>query len=446
MKKTAIAVLAIFMSVSAAACGSFGKSSPQTVTKKNDTSRTSTTAQTSMKNDKTPTDADDTESASDTESENETGTSHETDAPESDEELIEDLIDKMTLEEKVGQLFLVRPDALETGFENSVVNNDDIGGVTYVDDMMKNAMEKYHVGGFVLFEKNIVDGEQLKKFTDDLQGMSEIPLLIGVNELGGDFAPIANNVNFNVKLFGNMNELGATGSAEKAKNVGTEIGKYLAEYGLNFDFAPRADLSLDSKKVSAGNFSSDAGVASNMVSAEIEGLHASGIMAAVSHFPGYGDNTADNDNFIYNGSLWETILERDAVPFVDSLSKTDMLVIGHVELPAVTDDGFPASMSQQFIQEKVRDELGYKGVIMTDSMAAKSVKKNYVQSECAVEAVIAGADIVLTPYDLDKAYRSVLKAAEDGKIDESRINGSVRRILALKAKSGLLDDHKISEE
>ena len=110
----------------------------------------------------------------------------------------------MTLEEKVGQLFIVRPDALETGFENSVVNNDDIGGVTYVDDMMKNAMEKYHVGGFVLFEKNIVDGEQLKKFTDDLQGMSEIPLLIGVNELGGDFAPIANNVNFNVKLFGNM--------------------------------------------------------------------------------------------------------------------------------------------------------------------------------------------------------------------------------------------------
>ena len=233
---------------------------------------------------------------------------------------------------------------------------------------------------------------------------------------------------------------------EGYKNIPHEIGKYLAEYGLNFDFAPCADLSLDSKKVSAGNFSSDAGVASNMVSAEIEGLHASGIMAAVSHFPGYGDNTADNDNFIYNGSLWETILERDAVPFVDSLSKTDMLVIGHVELPAVTDDGFPASMSQQFIQEKVRDELGYKGVIMTDSMAAKSVKKNFVQSECAVEAVIAGADIVLTPYDLDKAYRSVLKAAEDGKIDESRINGSVRRILALKAKSGLLDDHKISEE
>ena len=428
MKKTAIAALAIFMTFAATACGSLGKPSGKTVTKKYGSDDRSTTAA----EDKTTTAEND---------KSKEGTSKDGDTAA----LVEEILDDMTLEEKVGQLFFVRADALETGFENSVVNNDDLGGVTYVDGMMRKAMEKYHVGGIMLYEKNIIDPEQLTEFTSELQDTADVPLFIGVKELGGEYAPIANNVNFNVKLFDNMNMIGASGDADKAEILGNEIGKYLASYGVNVDIAPCADISLNSDKVIDKNFSADAGIVSNMVSAEIDGLHKAGVMAAVNHFPGYADSNADGDNIFYNGSLWETILERDAAPFVDSLDKTDLLLVGHIELPAVTDDEYPASMSQQFIQDKIRDELEYKGVIMTDSMAASSITQNYMQGDCAVEAIIAGADIVLTPYDLDKAYRAVLKAAEDGKITKSRINGSVRRILTLKAENGLFDDIETKE-
>ena len=134
MKKTAIAALAIFMTFAAAACGSLGKPSGKTVTKKYGSDDRSTTAA----EDKTTT-------AENDKSKEETSKDGDTAA------LVEEILDDMTLEEKVGQLFFVRADALETGFENSVVNNDDLGGVTYVDGMMRKAMEKYHVGGIMLY-------------------------------------------------------------------------------------------------------------------------------------------------------------------------------------------------------------------------------------------------------------------------------------------------------
>ncbi|SEK24920.1 glycoside hydrolase family 3 protein [Ruminococcus albus] len=427
MKKKFAAALALIMSLSMVSCGNFGRPDPKTLERVNEDQDSS---RRSLVDEMFPTDEE--SSVSD---------NVEYTIEDDPENYVKVTVENMTLEEKIGQLFFVRADALETGYENKVVNDDSIGGVTYVDDMMIDALEKYHVGGVVLMEKNIMDEDKLIKLTSDLQVNSDYPLFIGVEEIGGELAPIANNKNFAVPLFGNMNEVGETAEAANAKKVGKTIGKYLASYGINLDFAPIADVSLNEDKVKESNFAADLSMVASMVEAEIDGLHEAGIMTTVKHFPGYGDGSTDKSKVPENGFLWERIMEESGLAFTGALNKTDMLMVGHIMLPAVSDDGLPASMSQQIIQGKIRDELKFRGVVITDAMSAKCITENYVKREIAVNAIIAGADMILMPYDLDEAYDSVLKAVEDGKISEARIDKSVERILWLKVKNHLFDDY-----
>ena len=427
MRKRIIAALALIMTFSASSCGNLGMPDPGTITHKENDGKSPVTTDDSSTPDEDTTDGEDSVEV----------------VPEmyspvdETQDYVKATLHNMTLEEKVGQLFFVRPDALETDYDNKTVNDDTIGGVTFVDKMMTEALGKYHVGGIYLYEKNISNETDLRKFTVDLQDKSELPLFIGVQELGGDYAPIANNVNFNVQLFKNMNELGKDGATNKAKHVGSTIGEYLTSYGVNIDFAPVADVSVDGEKVSEWNFSADATVVASLVDAEIDGFHEQSVMTAVGHFPGYADGSADKKKFVLDVNTWENLVASDLLPYVNILHKTDMLLVGHVELPEVITDGTPTSMSKEFIEGKIRDELGYNGVVITDTMSDAAVMNKYSQSECAVAAINAGADIILTPYDLDEAYNAVIKAVNDGTISESRIDESVTRVLTLKAKRGL---------
>ena len=432
MKRTIIAAFAVCMAFTMCSCGNIGQPDPNTITKKDGVEDISY-----------PSLFDDDSTTPDDSSQAEI----EEYSPEEDpEKFIKATIAGMTLEEKVGQLFIVRADALETGYESKVVNDDTIGGVTFVDNMMVMALGKYNVGGVVLKEKNIIDENKLRDMTVKLQDRSKYPLFIGIDEIGGDHAPIANNINFDVPLFENMNVVGDLGDAGNARKLGKSIGNYLVSYGLNLDLAPVADVSEDAEDVSPINFSADPYMVASMAEAEINGLHESGVMTAIGHFPGYGDDDIESKTVPSNDLDWESVMENSGVAFKRSLEKTDMLMVGHILLPSVTDDDLPASMSKLVIEEKIRDELGYKGVIITDAMSAKCITYNYIRSECAVNAIIAGADIVLMPYDLDDSFNAVLKAVEDGKISESRIDKSVERILALKVKRGLFDDDSPDDE
>ena len=427
MKKRTIAALALLIAFTSTSCGNIGRPDPGTITRKNEEERKIRSDDSVVTTDEEePTTSEDTSQIE---------VIPEVYSPEDDPEaFIKATIENMTLEEKVGQLFFVRPDALETEYDDTVINDDDIGGVTYVDDMMKKAMEKYHVGGITLHEKNIIDEEQLKKLTAELQENAELPIFIGVDEIGGEFAPIANNANFNVRQFRDMNN---AQTPENAKIVGTEIGKYLVKYGINLDFAPIADVSLYPEDVTPSNFSADATVVASLVDAEIDGLHESGVMSAVKHFPGYADGNAEGNDIFLDVSDWDSLLSSDVLPYINVLDKTDMLLVGHISLPSVISDDMPTSMSKDFIEGKIRDELGYKGVIITDSMSANSILYNYPRTESAVYAIEAGADIILMPYDLDESYEAVLKAVKDDKISEDRLNESVERILMLKVNNGM---------
>lgn len=343
------------------------------------------------------------------------------------------LLEKMTLEEKIGQLFVVRATALDL--------NKKQGGVTVCDDGIKAALKQYHVGGVVYFTDNIKDPQQLTKLSSDLQAASEYPLFITADEEGGNVTRIAQDPDFNVKQFASMLTVGSTGDTAQAHDVGQTIGKYMKDYGMNLDLAPVADIFSNPYNTVIGDraFGRDANSVSLMVNACVKGFHEQGMMTCLKHFPGHGDTAADSH---YGAAVvdrtWNELLERELVPFIASLGETDMVMSAHVSLPKVTGDNTPASLSKTILTDKLRNELGFNGVIITDSLGMGAVTKGTQPGEIPVKVLEAGGDILLMPASLPTAYNGVLDAVKSGRLSESRIEQSVIRILTLKEKYGLI--------
>ncbi len=347
---------------------------------------------------------------------------------------VQKMVDEMSVEEKVGQMFIVRADTLEEDVAVDI-------GVSWVDEDMKQTLVDYPVGGVIYFANNCYDPDQLSSLSDDLQASSDIPLFIAIDEEGGSVARIANNPEFGVEGYDSMLSIGNTGNTDNAEEVGETIGAYLSEYGINLDFAPVADIFTNPNNTVIGNrsFGTDAETVSSMVSACIDGFHSQNIMTCLKHYPGHGDTSGDtHTGYVQVTKTWDELLDEELIPFIDNLDKTDMIMAAHLTLPNVTSDGLPASLSKELLTDKLRGELGYDGVIITDSLLMGAVADNYSSAESAVKVVNAGADIILMPYSLSSAYNAVVKAVNDGSIPEERINESVTRILSLKEKYGLI--------
>lgn len=347
-----------------------------------------------------------------------------------------DVLGKMSLREKVGQLFIVRPEALA---ENS--NAETAPATDRVDDAVISRIEEYPVGGIALFSRNITSAEQLPMFISDLQSSSKYPLFIAVDEEGGRVARIANSDFFNVASYKSMEDIGKAGNASKAEEVGRQIGLYLKELGFNLDFAPVADTNTNPQNIVIGDrsYGSDPALVACMVSAQLDGMHDSGIMGTLKHFPGHGDTKDDtHSGYVSIEKTWDELKECELVPFITALPKADMVMVSHITAVNVTSDKLPTSMSETMITGKLRNELGYDGVIITDAMAMGAVADNYTSAEAAVTAVKAGVDIVLMPQNLDEAFNGVMNAVTDGEISMERLDESVMRILKLKARYKLI--------
>lgn len=341
-----------------------------------------------------------------------------TEAPKSKAEIT---LENMTLREKVGQLFVVRPEALG-------------GNQTGFDGEMELALENYPVGGVALFRQNIDTPDALTYFTDQL---NKYGMFVGIDEEGGMVARIGKNDNFDVEVFGNM---GSVENEEEAHYIGETIGGYLKKYGVNLDFAPVADVNSnpDNPVIGKRAFSDDAETVSRMVSSQIDGFHDAGVMTSIKHFPGHGDTDADtHTGYVRLDKSWDQLKECELIPFEDNLGKTDMVMISHITLPQVTDDGMPATLSYDIVTEKLRNEMGYEGVVITDSMEMGAITSAY-GAESAVMAIKAGCDIVLMPLSLEESFEAVINAVENEEISQEQIDKSVLRILELKDKYGLL--------
>lgn len=348
---------------------------------------------------------------------------------EYDGKTAKEILQLMSLEEKVGQLFIVRPQALG-------------GSNTKFDGAKQTGLERYHVGGVCMFANNISTPKQITEYISRLQGASDIPLFIAVDEEGGRVARIANDADFNVKKYASMQAIGSTGDTSKAYDVGQTIGAYLKKYGFNLDFAPVADVNTNPQNIVIGDraFGSDPQLVSDMIKSAITGFHSKGVMTCVKHFPGHGDTYGDTHmSSVYVNKTWEELKECELIPFIGGIDAgTDMIMIAHINTPNITTDGLPASLSEQLIEGKLRGELGFEGVIITDSLEMKAITSLYGSDKSAVMAIKAGADIVLMPEDLGKAYNGVLSAVKSGEISQQRLDESVLRILNLKQKYGII--------
>mgnify|MGYP003571316891 CR=1 FL=1 len=345
---------------------------------------------------------------------------------------VKETLSSMTLEQKIGQLFIIRPDALDITLSSDEINDSKAQGVDAVNKTMLETLKKYPAGGFVFFRKNIRTPKQLKKFTRALKDSSEIFPIIAIDEEGGKISRIANAKNFNVKKFESVQKIA---ESKKSREAGKIIGTYLKEYGFNFDFAPVADVNTNPENIVIGDraFGNNPDFVAENVSEFLEGLHSQGVAGCLKHFPGHGDTKGDtHEDSVNVYKTWEELLKAEIIPFKENLSKADSVMTAHITMKNI--DGLPATLSREIITNKLRKELGYDGLIITDAMIMKAIANKYSSSEAAILAIEAGNDIILMPYDYIEAFEGVLNAVKSGRISEERLNESVMRILELKEK------------
>ena len=357
--------------------------------------------------------------------------------PEAD---IEQLLANMTLREKVGQLFIVTPDALDPVRAAAAELAGESKSVTQMSRTLGNRLVRYPVGGVVIFGKNIESPRQLGTFLTDLQRASKTPLLTAVDEEGGKVSRLAAESAFGLPRYPSAMAVGREGEAA-AEGMGRAIGAYLRRYGFVMDFAPVADVATNPENPIIGEraFSSDAGRAAALSGAMAEGLRAEGIIPVYKHFPGHGDTAEDSHALTaVSGKTAEELRACEWLPYLRNDLRGCAVMVGHIALPSVTGDMTPASLSETIVSGLLRGELGFDGPVITDSLSMESVRERGEPGGTALAALRAGCDMLLMPADLPAAYEAVLSAVESGEISESRLDESVRRILRCKASAGLI--------
>ena len=352
------------------------------------------------------------------------------------EDGVEAQLQQMTLREKVGQLFYVRLESLDPTIEWTTY--DDLANIKILEvtENMKRVNAQYPVGGIILYAWNIKDEAQLSRIIPQVRALNGNPLLC-IDEEGGRVSRIANNPNFDVQKYESMAAIGATGDPMIAYGCGNTIGTYLKRYGFDIDFAPVADVNTNPENIVIGEraFSEYPSVAAPMVTSYLQGLKDAGITGCIKHFPGHGDTKADTHfGYASTQKTWEEMLNCEMITFKAGIQwGCQLIMTAHIAAPNVTGSDIPSTMSSIVLKDKLRGELGYQNIIITDGMEMGAITQQYTSAEAAVGSIQAGVDIVLGPRYFTEAFDAVVAAVNDGTISEERINQSVRRILTLRA-------------
>ncbi|MEU6859236.1 glycoside hydrolase family 3 N-terminal domain-containing protein [Glycomyces sp. NPDC046736] len=351
----------------------------------------------------------------------------------------------MSLEEKVGQLFTTYAygQSATSTDATDVANNRAAHGV----DNAAQLIDKYKLGGIIYFawSNNVADPDQITALSNGLQdaatGRCGTPLIIATDQEHGLVTRIGPPA---TQLPGAM-ALGATHDPESARAAAVIAGQELRAMGLNQNFAPDADVNVNPANPVIGvrSFGSDAEHVAAFVAAQVEGYQERGDLAsAVKHFPGHGNTEDDSHHSLpridHTFEEWQAI---DAPPFRAAIaSGVDVVMTAHIQFPALDESLTPATLSQPILTGLLREELGYDGLVITDSLQMEGVREGYGDDRVPVLALLAGADVLLMPMDIDLAYNAVLTAVAEGEITKRRIDQSVTRVLDLKYRLGLFDD------
>lgn len=347
-------------------------------------------------------------------------------------------IQKMSIREKVGQMFFVRPEALDTSIHwNEYAELPDYK-LEQVNKTMLAVNKNYPIGGMILYAHNIVDETQLKKFIDEIRELNGSPLL-AIDEEGGRVARIANNENFDVPKYESMAAIAESDDPEEAYKAAFTIGSYVKKYGFDIDYAPVADVNTNPDNIVIGPraFSDDPETAAKFVVSYLNGLESAGVIGTLKHFPGHGDVSTDTHyGYASTDKTWDEMLKCEMIPFKAGIKAgAQMIMTAHIAAPKVSGDDLPATLSPVILQDKLRGELGFDGVIVTDAMDMGAITKQFSNTEAAIKSIQAGVDVVLCSREFTQVFDAVVKAVEKGEIKESRIDESVKRILKLKQKN-----------
>lgn len=333
----------------------------------------------------------------------------------------------MSLEEKIGQLFII-------GFNGEEIDKD-------IEYMIKN----YYVGGFILFQENIKNIDQTLNLINSLKKANEnnnIPLFISTDEEGGKVTRVSN-------LFGSVpgsRKIGEIDNEEYSFKIGDIIGYRLKSIGFNLDFAPVLDINSNPKNPVIGDRSY--GRTKDIVSKHgiqvMKGIKSNNVIPTIKHFPGHGDTFIDShlDLPAVNKDL-EELRKMELIPFKEAIDMgADMVMVGHMLFPKIDSEN-PATFSKEIITNLLRKDLNYDKVIVTDDMTMGAITKNYNIEKVAIKSLKAGADIILICHSYEdqiKVIESIKEAVKSGEILEKEIDEKVYRIVKLKEEYGLRDD------
>ncbi|MFJ7934593.1 glycoside hydrolase family 3 protein [Sporosarcina sp. NPDC096371] len=352
-------------------------------------------------------------------------------------DLIGQAINQMTMEEKVGQMLM--PD-----FRNWKGQN-----VTAMNAEIAQLVKDYHLGGVILFRENTVTAEQTTKLVSAYQEAAEkYGLLVSIDQEGGIVTRLQTGTDFP----GNM-ALGATQSEEVSKKVGAAIGKELNAQGINMNFGPSLDVNNnpDNPVIGVRSFGEDPGLVGKLGNAYIKGLHESGTAATAKHFPGHGDTAVDSHVGLPEVPYdIERLKKVELYPFQQAMDAgIDAVMTAHVTFPKIDDtkviskkDGkeiaLPATLSPKVLTGLMREQMGFKGVIVTDAMNMGAIVEHFGAVDAAIRTVKAGTDIVLMPVGLEAVANGLYDAVNKGEISTRKIEQSVERILTLKLNRGIV--------
>lgn len=306
----------------------------------------------------------------------------------------------------------------------------------------REAFNAYPVGGIIYFSQNLIGPEQTRTMLMNTQSYarerSGFPVFLSVDEEGGTVTRVGSNPAFGVPVFGNMSDVGSRGDEQEAYEIGSEIGAYLSSLGFNMDAAPDTDVLTNpaNEVVRYRSFGSDPALVSRMAAAELRGLNDQGIIGMYKHFPGHGGTTADShEGYVYVEENLDQLKSQALVPFQNGIDDgVRVIMVSHIACPNVTGDNTPATLSKTLITDLLREEMGFDGMVITDALNMGAITEQYTADQAAVNAVLAGADMLLMPADFQTAYQGILNAVAEGTLTEERINDSVRRILEIKAE------------
>jgi len=352
------------------------------------------------------------------------------------EEKAEVVLNNMTLEEKIGQLLIV-------GFPQ---DTDKEAIIKYIDD--------FKVSGFILFNRNYKDFDSLYQLVNDLKERNSLknplPLFISIDEEGGTVSRLPKGGTH----FPNAQQIGKAEDPMLAQRAGEVIGRELKASGINLNFAPVLDIvaSDENKLLIKRSYGNNAETVSSNGASFINGLHSTGVIATPKHFPGHGDTEIDSHGKLPVINVDKNTLQsRELLPFKAAIhAGLDAIMIGHLSFPMLDPSGLPATMSEYFLTDLLRKELGFTGIAISDDieMSGYADEKDSLE-ECAITSFNAGLDVFIIGHtkDTQERIREALKNAYmNGKISGKRLNESVLRVIKVKLKYKLSDTMESSLE